>query len=145
MNKSDVEKYLAETHVYIEKLEKRLKGRLSGVLKYLYQKLDKLVLSKLSLDSEGRIKDTASNMRLINRIPKILQSYDYLPIISESVADYMTLINKSSPYFKLFDIERQRIEAAKAGLNVVEVVCLLRIYRLCLIWYIHTHQPLPIL
>jgi len=117
MTKADVEKYLADTHVYIEKLEKRLKGRLTGVLKYLYQKMDKLVLSKLSLDSEGRIKDTAGNMRLINRIPKILQSYDYLPIIAESVADYMTLINKSSPYFKLFDIERQRIEAAKAGLN----------------------------
>lgn len=96
---------------FIEELDRRMRSRLSRVSSQLFERIDKEILSKLETDADGNILRSPKNMALINKIVTIMPSIDLSQFAKLSIADYLTIIPNSSPYFEAFDIERQRIEA----------------------------------
>jgi len=95
---------------FIDELDKRLLMRLTRVSASMFERIDKEVLSKLEMDDTGKILRNAHNMALLNKVITIMPSIDLSQLAKLSIADYLTLIPNSSPYFEAFDIERKRVE-----------------------------------
>ena len=117
MTESQFNKLNEKQDEFIELLHNRLKKRLKSLAKDLFKVLEKEILSKLESDDNG-IMLNDNNIALINNIPKLFKGIKLGRFIRDTKADYLLVIEKTSPYFEAFKLEADRIKQIKERLII---------------------------
>lgn len=126
MTLEDIERYQIEIEQFISKLEDKFTLRLNALSKQMYSTIQKTIVDKLEVDKDGNITLSAHNMRIVGELNNVFKSIDFTQTAKKTIADYLTIINAASPYFRLFgiaadtikDIEAQMLPRMKARAKI---------------------------